>query len=341
MKFKRITSTLTALACSAGMLGMFPNVADVTYAAEAVNNSFEVTYEGWHGTSPEVELVAKEDIGFAGSRGMLVSNRTSPSDGAASSKGFYLWGGIKYDYSVNVYSEKDETFHLSLLYIDEKTEEETTVELASQEVKGGQWAKLSAEFKAPKNTYEYCLTITTDSTDDFTFDDVLITTEESRNVAKAAGGQGLKDAFANYFRVGNILNGNTVTNSGITANILKDCNAIECENETKPDATLVQNGSSNTNIKVSLSRCSAICDFAEKNGLAFRGHTLVWHSQTPQWFFKSNFQDGGSWVDKNTMNQRMESYIQHMFEAFATQYPTLNLYSYDVCNECKIGRAHV
>ena len=30
----------------------------------------------------------------------------------------------------------------------------------------------------------------------------------------------------------------------------------------------------------------------------------------------------------------MESYIQHMFEAFATQYPTLNLYSYDVCNEC-------
>ena len=105
---------------------------------------------------------------------------------------------------------------------------------------------------------------------------------------------------------------------------------MECENETKPDATLVQNGSSDTNIKVSLSSCAAICDFCVKNNIAFRGHTLVWHSQTPEWFFKSNLQQSGSWVDKSTMNKRMESYIQHMFEAFATQYPDLDLYAYDV-----------
>ena len=335
MKFRRITSALTAIACTAGMLAVFPQVADVTYAAEAVRNDFEVTYEGWHGSTVDVDVTAADGSGIAGSRGMLVSNRTSPSDGAASSKGLYLTGGVKYDYSVNVYSESDETFRLSLLYIDEETEEETTVELDSQEVKGGQWTKLSSEFKAPKGVYEFRLTITTDSTNDFAFDDVLITNQVSKNTVNAApAGKGLKDEFANYFRVGNILNGGTVKNSGITANILKDCNAIECENETKPDATLVQNGSSNTNIKVSLNSCAAIADFAQKNNIAFRGHTLVWHSQTPEWFFKSNFQQSGSWVDKNTMNQRMESYIQHMFEAFATQYPTLNLYSYDVCNEC-------
>ena len=334
MKLRRITSTLTALACSAGMLAMFPNVADVTYAAEAVKNDFEVTYEGWHGSTVDVDLIAEEGTGIAGSRGMTVTNRTTPSEGAESSKGLYLTGGIKYDYSVNVYSENDETFHLSLLYIDEKTEKETVVELDSQDVKGGQWTKLSSEFKAPENVYEFRLSITTDSTNDFSFDDVLITNQVSKNAAKAAGGQGLKDEFADYFRVGNILNGGTVKNSAITAIILKDHNALECENETKPDATLVQNGSSNNNIKVSLNSCAAIADFAQKNGIAFRGHTLVWHSQTPEWFFKDNFQNGGNWVDKNTMNQRMESYIQHMFEAFATQYPSLNLYSYDVCNEC-------
>jgi len=334
MKLKRITSALTAIACTAGMLAVFPKVADVTYAAEAVRNDFEETYEGWHGSTVDVDVTAAEGSGFAGSRGMIVSNRTTPSDGAASSKGLYLTGGIDYTYNVKVYSETDETFRLSLLYIDEKTNKETTVELDSQDVKGGKWTTLTSSFKAPEDTYEYRLTITTDSTNDFAFDDVLITNQVSKNTVKAAGGQGLKDEFADYFRVGNILNGGTVKNSGITAIMLKDHNAIECENETKPDATLVQNGSSNNNIKVSLNSCAAIADFCQKNNIAFRGHTLVWHSQTPEWFFKSNFQNNGSWVDKNTMNQRMESYIQHMFEAFATQYPSLNLYAYDVCNEC-------
>ena len=151
MKLRRITSTLTALACSAGMLAMFPNVADVTYAAEAVKNDFEVTYEGWHGSTVDVDLIAEEGTGIAGSRGMTVTNRTTPSEGAESSKGLYLTGGIKYDYSVNVYSENDETFHLSLLYIDEKTETETVVELDPQDVKGGPWTKHRSEGTAPKD----------------------------------------------------------------------------------------------------------------------------------------------------------------------------------------------
>ena len=267
MKLKRITSALTAIACTAGMLAVFPKVADVTYAAEAVRNDFEETYEGWHGSTVDVDVTAAEGSGFAGSRGMIVSNRTTPSDGAASSKGLYLTGGIDYTYNVKVYSETDETFRLSLLYIDEKTNEETTVELDSQDVKGGKWTTLTSSFKAPEDTYEYRLTITTDSTNDFAFDDVLITNQVSKNTVKAAGGQGLKDEFADYFRVGNILNGGTVKNSGITAIMLKDHNAIECENETKPDATLVQNGSSNNNIKVSLNSCAAIADFCQKNNI--------------------------------------------------------------------------
>jgi arabinoxylan arabinofuranohydrolase len=32
--------------------------------------------------------------------------------------------------------------------------------------------------------------------------------------------------------------------------ILQNYNSLECENETKPDATLVKNGSSNTNINI-------------------------------------------------------------------------------------------
>lgn len=103
-----------------------------TIATEAVRNDFEVTYEGWHGSDIDSYVEAIDGIGFDNSRGMLVSDRTSSDAGAVSSKGFYLWGGVKYDYSVQVKSEKDEVFHISLLYKDEATEEASTVELAEK-----------------------------------------------------------------------------------------------------------------------------------------------------------------------------------------------------------------
>jgi arabinoxylan arabinofuranohydrolase len=333
---KKILSGITAAVCCAGILAVFPEISYKTYAAEVVHNDFEVDYEGWYGNADSVNLTAKESIGYEESRGMLVSGRTTSSDGVSSAKGFYLSGGISYDYSVKVYSESSEHFRLSLLCINQETDEETTVELTEKDVKAGEWTELSAVYTAPSDSYEFRLTITTDSTSDFRFDEVLITTKDKKStVASAATTEkGLKDEFASYFRVGNILNGSTVQNSAITANIIKDYNSIECENEMKPDATMVQSQSSGTNVAVSLSACASIMDFCVKNNIAMRGHTLVWHSQTPEWFFKENFNASGNYVSSDVMDQRMESYIKNMFTAIAEQYPSLNLYAYDVANEC-------
>ena len=334
MKGKKIAAALTAASCLSGVITVLPDVVQRTCAAEIVFNDFERNYEGWYGEGDTVELTALTGEGFDSSRGMKVSGRSSAEDGAASSKGLYLFGGDEYTYSVRVYSETAEKFHFSLVTADEETGRETTVQLDSKKADAGEWTELKGKWKAPKDSYEFRLKITNDSTEDFIFDDFVITGDKEANEAHAApSGKGLKDEFANYFRVGNIFNGTTIKNSGITGIILKDHNAIECENETKPDATIVQSGSSNTNVKVSLSRCAAICDFCVKNNLAFRGHTLVWHSQTPAWFFKSDFNSNGSWVNSSTMDQRMESYIKNMFDAYATQYPDLELYAYDVCNE--------
>ena len=330
-KHKKILASLMALSC---LTTAMPQLTAPVYAQEIVYDSFEINYDGWHGTDTSIELTAVDNGGFDSSRGMKVTGRTSTEDGAASSKGLYLFGGVDYDYSMQVLSEKDTTFKLTLKYIDEETDEVTVVTLDEKKVKGGKWAELTADYKAPENTYEYELTLTNDNTDDFIFDDVKVTAEKSAAIAAAAPyGKGLKDEFADYFRVGNIFNGTTIRNSAIQGIILKDHNAVECENETKPYATIVQNGSTDTNVKVTLNQCSAILDFCAKNNIAFRGHTFVWHSQTPEWFFKSNFSDNGGYVNSYTMDQRMESYIKNMFNAYATQYPTVNLYSYDVCNE--------
>ena len=143
---------------------------------------------------------------------------------------------------------------------------------------------------------------------------------------------GLKDVYANKFRFGSIFNGTTINEDKEA--VLKEFNSITPENELKPDATLVQNGSTNTDIKVQLNNgARAILKFCEENNIPVRGHTLVWHSQTPQWFFKDNFQNSGNWVTAAVMDQRMESYIKNMFALITKDFPNLNLYAYDVVNE--------
>ena len=334
MKIKKLFSAITAALCCSGIISYFPANQEYVTAVTLVSDDFETNYDGWHGSTDMVKLSADSFAGYNGSRGMTVSDRTNPTDGASSSKGFYLEGGVNYHYSIQVISETSETFRFTLTYIDSKTDKEETVLLSSEECDSGKWSELSADYMAPENSYEFRLTISTESTNDFTFDEVYVTSKENLNTVYAASAEkGLKDEFADYFRVGNILNGSTVANSAITANILKDYNSIECENEMKPDATLVQSQCNGTNVGVSLNNAAAIIDFCVNNNIAMRGHAFVWHSQTPSWFFKENYNANGAWVSSYVMDQRLESYIKNMFNAIETQYPSLNLYAYDVVNE--------
>ena len=327
MNTRKLAASLTAVVCSMGMLSYLPSFLAPVSAVELVHNDFETNYDGWYANADAVSMTAKAGIGHKDSRGMEVSGRTCASDGVSSEKGLYLSGGETNTYRIWVYSETAEQFHVTLACADLDTSQETETELVTKQVAAGTWTELQASYRAPKNSGEFRLTITTDSTHDFYFDDVTVTAKEARNLVSAASAEkGLKDEFANYFRVGNILNGGTVKNSTITS--------VECENETKPDATLVQSQCNGTNIGVSLKNAASIMDFCVNNHLAMRGHTLVWHSQTPVWFFKENFDANGNWVSSAVMDQRMETYIKNMFEAIQTQYPELNLYAYDVANEC-------
>lgn len=319
MNTRKLAASLTAVVCSMGMLSYLPSFLAPISAVELVHNDFETNYDGWYANTDAVSMTAKAGIGHKDSRGMEVSGRTCASDGVSSEKGLYLSGGETNTYRIWVYSETAEQFHVTLACADLDTSQETETELVTKQVAAGTWTELQASYRAPKNSGEFRLTITTDSTHDFYFDDVTVTAKKSSNTVSAASAEkGLKDEFANYFRVGNILNSGTVQNSTITASFLKDYNSVECENETKPDATLVQSQCNGTNIGVSLKNAASIMDFCVNNHLAMRGHTLVWHSQTPVWFFKENFDANGNWVSSAVMDQRMETYIKNMFESLCS-----------------------
>lgn len=69
-----------------------------------------------------------------------------------------------------------------------------------------------------------------------------------------------------------------------------------------------------------------------ENGIKMRGHTLVWHAQVPDWFFKEGYESDGALVDRDTMLMRMESYIGQVITYTSENYPGV-IYCWDVVNE--------
>lgn len=154
------------------------------------------------------------------------------------------------------------------------------------------------------------------------------------------GGLGLKDVYADNFPIGVALPGSLVRGTTELEGMITDnFNSLTCENEMKPDAlldrTACQNGLPNTylNPAVSFGSCKPAIEYAQNHNMKIRFHTLVWHSQTPKWFFTEDYKEGSALVSRQVMLKRMENYIKNVLTYFKENYPGL-IYAVDVANEC-------
>lgn len=150
---------------------------------------------------------------------------------------------------------------------------------------------------------------------------------------------GLREAFANYFYIGVALPNNVLQNWVRYKDvILKNFNSITCENEMKPDFMLSQSESRKnldvtyTDPVVHFSSPQLAVKYATQNNIKMRLHTLVWHAQTPKWFFTEDYTNEGNLVSRDVMLQRMESYIKQVLTYYKENYPGL-IYAVDVVNE--------
>lgn len=124
----------------------------------------------------------------------------------------------------------------------------------------------------------------------------------------------IKDAFKNSFLVGmagDLPSRYSEEELGLAA---EHFGAITPENCMKPER--VHPGEDRWNFE----RTDALVQWAEQNDMTIHGHTLVWHAQTPDWFF-----DGR---DPETIARRMKEHI----ETLAGRYKG-KLQSWDVVNE--------
>jgi endo-1,4-beta-xylanase len=112
----------------------------------------------------------------------------------------------------------------------------------------------------------------------------------------------LKDAFKGRFLIGAALNESQFEEKdAMKARLIKaQFNTITPENALKWEAIHPRPG------EYRFEAADRYVGFGERNGMFVVGHTLVWHTQAPEWIFKDAM---GAPVDRETLLARMRDHI--------------------------------
>ena len=131
----------------------------------------------------------------------------------------------------------------------------------------------------------------------------------------------LKQAYADAFLLGTAVNDDIVSGRDARAQALatRHFNAITAENVMKVEVLHPQPG------QWDFGAADAFIAFGKRHDMFLVGHTLVWHNQTPAWFFEN--QDGKP-ADVATMRERMRDYIRVVAGRYSGQ-----VQAWDVVNE--------
>lgn len=133
--------------------------------------------------------------------------------------------------------------------------------------------------------------------------------------------QTLKDAFADKFYIGTALNLNQIWGRDTAANkiINTQFNSIVAENCMKSMHLQPQEG------KFNFKDADKFVEYGEANNMFIIGHTLIWHSQAPSWFFKN---EKGEDVSKEVLIDRMRNHITTVVSRYKGR-----IKGWDVVNE--------
>jgi len=131
----------------------------------------------------------------------------------------------------------------------------------------------------------------------------------------------LKDALNGKFHIGVAMNEAQIlgTDTAAVQTIREHFNSITAENCMKSEAVQPQQG------EFDFTLADKFVEFGEKNNMYVIGHTLIWHSQAPAWFFVD---DEGNGVSRDVLLERMKKHIT----ALVTRYKG-KVNCWDVVNE--------
>ncbi len=148
----------------------------------------------------------------------------------------------------------------------------------------------------------------------------------------------LKDLYREEFQIGVAAPQHVLDTEQYSTLVQQQFSSLTMENEMKP-AYILDEAKSKSDLAqykegaaLNFSTCRAGLEYAKSHSLNMRGHTLVWHSQTPEWFFYEGYDTSGQLAGRDLMLKRMEHYIRDVIAWTETNYPGI-IYAWDVVNE--------
>ena len=290
------------------------------------------------GENDTTELSVSDEFAKGGTKSLMASGRSETWNGPA----FRLDGGIceadkEYYISACAMQRDGSPVMLSFQYTDEAGETHYS-NLASDG--GSDWASFQ----------QIKVGFTSGMTDVYVYfeggtSDIFV---DNFNIAELPSAKiendlvSLSELFADDFKVGTALTPAYLSANGVMALTEKHLySSLTVGNEMKPDYVLDKNATleyfnetgDDETPQISFAAAKPLLDYCRDNGIPMRIHTLVWHSQTPLWFFKEGYDPEGEWVSAEKMTKRMENYIKSYFETLTGLYPDIEFYACDVVNE--------
>jgi len=190
------------------------------------------------------------------------------------------------------------------------------------------WTELKGSYSFATPSSELQLYIESpDAALNFLIDDVAITETATAPMQPVADGVqdivALKEVFKDDFTMGVAIDARETTGAPKDL-LLKHFGQITPENQMKPEAIQPTEG------RFTFGAADKLLEFAEENDLRVYGHVLVWHSQTPDWFFTGP--DGkpltNSPADQQIALARMKAHIDAVAEHMKGR-----VWAFDVVNE--------
>ena len=330
-----------ALICSATNAVAFAADTAAKEGKTVLELSFEdekdLEYFSNRGGDDTTKISSADDEAKSGSKSLLASGRTESWNGPAFRLDGVLQPNTEYLISASVKGKYYTGATLSLQYtVDGETKYSNLV----QNLNGSDWLSVKDVKVSFTEEMEGVYVYFEGGTDDLYIDDFKVV--EAPSVEIQDDIPSLSGIYKSEFKVGTALTPSDLASKPFMDLVQKHFGeSITVGNELKPDYVLNQAATlkyleetgDDENPQINFSAAKPVLNYANKYGIPVRVHTLVWHSQTPEWFFKEDYDAKKDYVSPEKMKKRMENYIKLYFKTLTELYPDIDFYACDVVNE--------
>jgi len=137
------------------------------------------------------------------------------------------------------------------------------------------------------------------------------------------------------FTMGACLSYNQLRDAGYLMMVNRHFASVTATNEMKAYSLLDRQASKRSADGMPVmnyKQADSMVSWAQKNGIGVRGHVLVWDAYMVDWFFHEGYDTTKPYADKETIQKRVEYYIDEVITHFETNFPGV-VYCWDVVNE--------